>query len=238
MAGTTGSVGETPTMSETDNDSTTTTPQGEMPGTSETPVLEAAEQQEQPKARAKPVAKKAVTTPAPAEKSPEPEDSEPDVDELVYENWLSKQPEEIQELITRQQRALREALVDERSRRKQLASAVKSLEAKTTGDQDIQAELAAIRGQLTEAQQRTQFYESAPPDIVNPRLAFIAAREIGAISNKGERVDWDLLRRDMPELFRKIQIPPANAGAGARQDGAAGTSMNDFIRTALSRQRG
>ena len=129
-------------------------------------------------------------------------------------------------------------LVDERSRRKQLSASVKSLEAKTTGNHDVQAELSAMRGQLVDAQQRTQFYESAPSDVANPRLAFIAAREIGAISEKGERVDWDLIRREMPELFRKVSIPTANAGAGAKQDGAAGTSMNDFIRTALSRQRG
>ena len=239
MAGNTGSVSETPTMSVTDDDSTTTTLQGETPGVGETPAQETTEQPiQQTKPRQKAVAKKAAPAQTVESTETDADEAEPDVDELVYENWLSKQPGEIQELVTRQQRALRDALVDERSRRKQLSAAVKSLEAKTTGNQDVQAELAAMRGQLVDAQQRTQFYESAPSDVANPRLAFIAAREIGAISEKGERVDWDLIRREMPELFRKVSIPTANAGAGAKQDGAAGTSMNDFIRTALSRQRG
>ncbi len=238
MAGNTGSVSETPTMSVTDDDSTTTTLQGETPGAGETPTQETTEQSvPQTKPRQKAVAKKAAPAPT-VDNQNDAEEAEPDVDELVYENWLSKQPGEIQELVTRQQRALRDALVDERSRRKQLSASVKALEAKTTGNQDVQSELAAMRGQLVDAQQRTQFYESAPSDVANPRLAFIAAREIGAISEKGERVDWDLIRREMPELFRKVSIPTANAGAGAKQDGAAGTSMNDFIRTALSRQRG
>ena len=238
MAGNAGSVGETPTMSETDSDSGKT-PQGETPGVGETPTQEATEQLEQPtKPRQKPVARKAAPAPTVVNSDSDSDEAEPDVDELVYENWLSKQPGEIQELVTRQQRALRDALVDERSRRKQLAASVKTLEAKTTGNSEVQAELAAMRGQLVDAQQRTQFYESAPSDVANPRLAFIAAKEIGAISNKGEKVDWDMIRREMPELFRRVVIPPANAGAGAKQDGAAGTSMNDFIRTALSRQRG
>ena len=239
MAGNTGSVGETPMMSETDSDSTTTTLQGETPGAGETPTQETTEQSvQQTKPRQKPVAKKAAVAQTVADTDSETEEAEPDVDELVYENWLNKQPGEIQELVTRQQRALRDALVDERSRRKQLSASVKSLEAKTTGNAEVQAELAAMRGQLKDAQQRTQFYESAPSDVANPRLAFIAAKEIGAISEKGERVDWDQMRKEMPELFRKVSIPTANAGAGAKQDGAAGTSMNDFIRTALTRQRG
>lgn len=166
----------------------------------------------------------------------EGDEDAPDVDELVYDNWLGKQPVEVQELITRQQKALRAALVDEREQRKAQKQQLTALTRKLEGNTAATRELDQLKANLKESNRRAKFYESAPTDLTNPRLAYAAAQLNSLLGDTGD-VDWDEMRGNMPELFRKVQVPKADAGSGSKQDGASTEkSMNSFIRAALGRE--
>lgn len=220
-------AGETPVMDEMSNsDAPEGTPQGETPATD---VTSAKSQ--------KATAKRDAQPPATEDSEDEGYDGDQaDVDELIFDNWLSKQPVEVQELVARQQKALRDALVDERNQRKQLNKQVGALQ-KRASDSVVNAkELRELKATLEETQKRARFYESLPTDLTNPKLAFAAAQMNGWLGNNGQ-ADWETIRREMPELFRRITVPTANAGAGAKQSGTqTEPSMNAFIRAALGRE--
>lgn len=165
----------------------------------------------------------------------EGDESQANVDELVFDNWLSKQPVEVQELVARQQRALRDALVEERQQRKTLSKQIGALAKKAEGNAAATKELNQVKATLEDATRKANFFMSVPTDCANPKLAFAAAQLNGYLNSKGE-ADWDAIRREVPELFRRVTVPSANAGAGAKQAGAnTEQSMNAFIRAALGR---
>jgi hypothetical protein len=189
------------------------------------------------KATAKAAPAQPAEPPAAEETDGEDDAEEPDVDELIYDNWVGKQPVQVQEMLERQQKALRSALVDERTQRKSLTKQLKTLEVKASTQEVTAEELGKLRATLQEAQRQAHFYESLPGDVSNPRLAFIAAKDMGLITDGG-KVNWDGLREQAPQLFvqAKIPVPPANAGTGAKQDGAAKeTNMNQIIRNMTGR---
>lgn len=163
-------------------------------------------------------------------------DQTDNADEMVFDTWIAKQPAEVQELVTRQQKALRDALVEERQQRKTLSKQVGALSKKAEGNATATRELNELKATLVETQRRATFYESVPTDCANPKLAFAAAQMNGLIDKNGE-TDWTSIRQQMPELFKRITVPSANAGAGAKQTGAdTEKSMNAFIRAALGRE--
>ena len=224
-------AGETPVMDEMSNSDASENPQGETPATDVTSAK--SQKGSNAKRDAQPTA-----TNEDAEDGDDGEDgfSAADVDELVFDNWLNKQPVQVQELVARQQKALRDALVDERNQRKQLTKQIGALQKKTEGNAVTAKELRELRSTLEETQRRARFYESLPGDLTNPKLAFAAAQMNGWLGNNGQ-ADRDTIRREMPELFRRITVPTANAGAGAKQSGTqTEPSMNAFIRAALGRE--
>lgn len=222
-------------------------------GTGETPTTTAAGRQpvEQKQKESKPApagekkgkqtakavpAQSATVEETPAVEQTEEDEAEPDVDELIYDNWVSKQPVEVQEMLERQQKALRSALVDERQQRRNLHKQVKALEVKASTSTVTADEVARLQTTLKEAQRQARFYESLPGDCANPKLAFLAAKDMGFMTDAGT-VNWDGLRQEAPQLFAKIVVPSANAGTGAKQGGATGeTNMNDIIRGMTGRK--
>lgn len=186
--------------------------------------------------KSKQTAKAAPAQPAePAVEQTDEEDAEPDVDELIYASWVSKQPVEVQEMLERQQKALRSALVDERTQRRSLHKQVKALEVKASTSTVTAEEVARLQGTLKEAQRQAKFYENLPGDCANPKLAFLAAKDMGFMT-EGGTVNWDGLREQAPQLFARIVVPSANAGTGAKQGGATGeANMNAIIRTMTGR---
>jgi hypothetical protein len=132
---------------------------------------------------------------------------------------------------------LKSALQSERQQRGELAKQIGTLSKQAAEGSDLKKSLEGMTAQLESATQRADFYEQAvKPEIgcSNPSLAFIAARESGAIDQKG-RINWGELKQQFPELFRPKAPPPANAGAGTSNPPAAKADMNAYIRRAANR---
>lgn len=223
-------TGETPVVDEMSNDDASENPQGETPAADVTSA-------KSPKgSNAKRDAQPAPATEDTEDDSEDGDIDQADVDELIFDNWLNKQPVQVQELVARQQKALRDALVDERNQRKQLTKQIGALQKKAETGAVNGKELRELRQTLEETQRKAKFYESLPSDLTNPKLAYAAADMNGWLGNNGA-ADWDTIRKEMPELFRRITVPTANAGAGAKQAGTqTEPSMNAFIRAALGRE--
>ena len=145
-----------------------------------------------------------------------------------FEEWLGTQDESIQALFEAHVAGLKSALVSERKSRGNLEKEVRKLSTQSSQGENVAKELSSLTEKLEESSLRLAFYESAPADLVNPKLGFIAARESNLLQEGGS-VDWGRLKTEYPQLFRRV--PSANAGTGSAQKGPE-KSMNTFIRSA------
>lgn len=152
---------------------------------------------------------------------------------INFDSWLGSQDEKIKGLIDGHVTGLKSALENERNERKTLTKQIAELRGKAEKGSELEQQLNALTAQLDAQATKANFYESAPADVANMRLAWMAAQD-GYINAKGQ-VDWSGLKTAFPELFRKIATPPANAGNGRGQQGNSQANMNDFIRRASGR---
>ena len=155
-----------------------------------------------------------------------------------YEEWLGQQSENVRKLVTEHFGGLKNALESERTERKKLAGDLKKAAAEMEAGSKARDALETTSARLEAAERQTVFYEQATrPEIgcTNVRLAYMAAREADAIDGKG-RINWEVLKKDFPELFRKPAPPAANAGTGTRTQPLTGFDMNAEIRKAAGRQ--
>lgn len=152
---------------------------------------------------------------------------------LTFDSWFESQPEEIKGLIDSSVAGLKSALDSERNERKSLAKQLSELKGKAEKGSELEQQLNTLSAQLESQAAKAAFYESAPADVANMKLAWMAAQD-GHTNAKGV-VDWNSLRTAYPELFRKQTTPPANAGNGRGQDGGNQPNMNSFIRQAAGR---
>ncbi|NLE76515.1 MAG: hypothetical protein GX605_07155 [Chloroflexi bacterium] len=158
-----------------------------------------------------------------------------------FEAWLAGQDEATQKLYNEHVTGLKGALQAERNQRKaETADLVKQLREATKQAEEGSAARKALEeatARLEGAELRSQFYEEAVrPEIgcANPRLAFLAAQEIGAMDGKG-RVNWDVLKAQFPELFRGKASAAGQAGAGTGAPPTGKADMNTWIRRAAGR---
>jgi len=152
-----------------------------------------------------------------------------------WDAYLETLPAEIKTLYDGHTTGLKNALASERTQRSELAKQMQTLSKQAAEGSDMKKALEATSAQLDAANQRADFFESAiKPEIgcSNPALAFLAAREAGAIDQRG-RINWEALKTAYPELF-KPKVPAANAGSGT-QNPPQTANMNDFIRTKAGR---
>jgi len=155
----------------------------------------------------------------------------------TWDEYLSTVPVEVKALYEGHTTGLKSALQTERQQRSELANQIKTLSKQAAEGSDLKKSLEGMTVQLESATQRADFYEQAvKPEIgcSNPGLAFIAAREAGAIDQKG-RINWDVLKQQYPELFKPKSPPPASAGAGTQNPPATQNTMNTYIRKAAGR---
>ena len=151
-----------------------------------------------------------------------------------FDAWLSAQDDAARRLVESHITGLKGALDSERTERKSLAKQIRELSARADEGSDLRKRLDALTGDLESASRKAAFYESAPADAANLRLAWLAAQDGGLVASDG-KVDWNRLRTHHPELFRRA-VPTGNAGSGAQQEGQGGGSMNAFIRAAAGKR--
>jgi hypothetical protein len=114
----------------------------------------------------------------------------------TWDAILATLPDDQKALYEQHTSGLRTALQSERQGRSELAKQINTLSKQAAEGSDAKKQLEAAAAQLEAANQRADFMaEATKPEIgcSNPSLAFIAAREAGAIDQKG-RVNWDALK--------------------------------------------
>ena len=179
----------------------------------------------------------AGTSTPPVDHNPTPEpqgNDQPSETPASFDEWIKAQGDDVQDLFDDHVSGLRSALETERTERKALAKQIKDLGKQAEEGSELRQQLTNLTTALESVQRRTAFYESAPGDVANLKLAFLAASDAGMVDDDG--VDWQAMRQRFPELFKRTVIPAGNAGSGAGQNGAQPQrTMNDFIRAAAGR---
>lgn len=134
---------------------------------------------------------------------------------ITFETWLQAQPDEVRSLISTHEGGLKSALDSERKQRNELAKALKDATKDLEAGTEARKALEGLSSKLEEQERQLAFYDAATAaGVSNLKLAWIAAREAGAIDKAGN-VNMDTLKKEYPELFKKTPLPPGNAGAGA-----------------------
>ena len=150
-----------------------------------------------------------------------------------FDAWLASQPEEITKLYDSHVDGLKSALDGERSSRKELEKQLRQLSKTATEGSELKKQIDDFANNLQQAESRAAFYEEAhSAGVKNLKLAWAAAQTFDAKDRDGN-VDFDKLKKAAPELFiTTVKTPPANAGAGAGQQGLTKPDMNAFMRGA------
>jgi hypothetical protein len=153
-----------------------------------------------------------------------------------FDEWLKGQDEAVKGLVTERFKQLETTVKATRTEREALNKQLRDATKKLEEGSEARKALEDVSAKLEGAEQRAAFYEDAArPEIGcnNPKLAWLAAIEAGAIDGKG-RISWDTLKSQFPELF-KAKVPNANAGTGTGTPPAGRSTMNDFIRRAAGK---
>lgn len=155
---------------------------------------------------------------------------------LDFNGWIEQQDETIKSLVTSHIGGLKTALQSERQQRTELAKALKEATKGLEEGSQARDALTQLSTKLEGHEQQLAFYEVATAaGVKNLRLAWLAAKEAGAVDQRGN-VNLQSLKTDYPELFGTPQLRPSgNAGNGAGSGAPGGKSMDNFIRTVAGR---
>lgn len=158
---------------------------------------------------------------------------------LTFDSWLETQDDNIKTLIGDHTSGLKSALQTERQQRTELAKALKDATKDLEEGSKARDALDGLSAKLDAHEQQLAFYETATAaGVTNLKLAWIAAREAGAIDKRGN-VNIETLKADYPELFKQKSPPitPGNGGNGAGGSGLPSMkNMDNFIRAATGRR--
>lgn len=139
----------------------------------------------------------------------------------TWDAWFEAQSDEAKALYKAHHDGLLNTVKATRSERDQLAQQLKDATSKLQEGSEARQALEKLSGQLETANRRAAFYEAATSREVgcrNPKLAWLAAQESGAVNEKGE-VNWETLKQGYPELFGPTRpptpkVPPTNPADG------------------------
>lgn len=154
-----------------------------------------------------------------------------------FPTWFETLDDGTKSLIEGHTSGLKKALDNERGSRKKLAEDLRAAQAAAEKGSQLEKDLTRLSSELEEAHRRAQFYEAAPTDLTNSRLAWMLAVSDDLFTKKGDP-DWEAIRKKAPELFvSPKKVPAINAGSGSSsQSGTTpAQSMNAFIRAAAGR---
>jgi len=134
-----------------------------------------------------------------------------------WDAWLEAQPQEVRALYETHTSGLRSALQSEREQRDDLARQLREATGALEEGSAAREALEQVNVQLEAAQRQADFYaEAARPETgcTNPRLAYLAAQEIDVFDRRGN-VNWERLKEQFPELFKKQGPAPTHGGEGS-----------------------
>jgi hypothetical protein len=133
----------------------------------------------------------------------------------TWEAWIEAQPTEVKTLYQSHTEGLRNTVQATRTERDNLARQLREATTKLEEGSEARKSLETLTGQLEATSRKAAFYEQATTKDVacrNPKLAYLAAMEAGALDDKGA-VDWAKLKAGYPELFgtpTTTPTPPVN----------------------------
>jgi hypothetical protein len=159
----------------------------------------------------------------------------PENEGLTFESWIGAQPDAVRGLVDTHVGGLKNALNSEREQRKELQKALKDATKALEDGTEARTRLEGLSGKLEAYEQQIGAYDALQAaGVSNLKLAYIAAREAGAVDKSGQ-VAMETLKAAYPELFIKKVAVSANAGTGSRNGVPAGTDVNAQIRRAAGR---
>jgi hypothetical protein len=154
---------------------------------------------------------------------------------LEYEAWVKDQPKNIKDMLGKWEGGLKTALESERGSRKDLEKQLRDLAKKAEDGSDAQKKLVGMADQVSAADRRADFYEEAhKAGVSNIKLAFLVATEEDLFDSKN-RVNFDAMKKEYPELFGGKPVPEGNAGNGTEGAPQGVKDMNKLIRQAAGR---
>jgi hypothetical protein len=164
-------------------------------------------------------------------------DGDQDDQNLTFDGWLAKQPEQVKGLLDGHTKGLKNALESERESRKKLEKDLRELAGKADAGSEAQKQLTHMADQITESDRRADFYESAhAAGVTNLKLAYMVATSDNLFDRKGNP-DLEALKTSYPELFGgRTKAPAGNAGSGTGDNKKPSRTMNDYIRAASGRK--
>jgi DNA repair exonuclease SbcCD ATPase subunit len=154
---------------------------------------------------------------------------QPAQDAVTWESILSELPDEHKGLYEQHVSGLKNALEGEKERRRELSERLQDATSQLEAGSEIRTQLEQLTQQLKEAERRADFVEqSMAQGVINNRLAYLAAQEVGAFDRRGN-VNWQTLKEQFPELFKQPIAPRGNAGNGTGTPPSGGGPDIDAI---------
>jgi hypothetical protein len=170
--------------------------------------------------------------------SPTPDTTPKGSDAVSFEDWVKAQPDEVRARIEQHTAGLKGAYEATKRERQTLAQQVADLTKQAADGSEARKALETVQAAMLQTTRQNRFYESAPADLRNLHLAWLAAEDAKLVDAKGE-TDWKRLREIGPELFQPASpLPPGHAGNGSRQTPVSTVpDMNALLRRAAGRGR-
>ena len=152
-----------------------------------------------------------------------PADGQAETDVNPIDGWLAEQPEEVQTMIADYTHGLKSALERQKADRKALREKLDNIAKQGA---DAEAQVSAIREQVSLAEKRARFFESLPASVADKRLAWVAAKEYEAMNEDGS-ANIEKLRESVPSVFQQSKLPSAGSGTNAPP---TAVGINEIIR--------
>lgn len=151
-----------------------------------------------------------------------------------FEEWYGTLDEMVKGVVDGHVVKLKSALESERDRTKSLKTQLADLKKAAEKGSELEGQIVKLQEELTLTQRRSDFYEEAPGDLENPRLAWMLATADKLFDEEGH-ADWETIRKRAPQIFVTKKVPAGGAGAG-RGGTSPGANMNTLIRQAAGKR--
>lgn len=153
------------------------------------------------------------------------ESSQETAEEADYKKWFSGLDKSIQDRVTKQYSRLENAFTRVKEERTTLKGQIAAIKADTT--KTVEEKISEISARTEEAEKRASFYENLPPNIVNPKNAYILAQANNCLKKDGS-LDLEKFKKACPEQLGR-KGTDTRGGSGSSSDPSS-ADMNTRIR--------